>query len=329
MIERGGGMTHLNWGILGLGTIATEMAETLQKEHGTIYAVASRSVEKAQAFAAAYNTTAVYGSYDAMLADEMVDAVYIATPHNNHYEYIMASLHNNKHVLCEKAITVNKAQLTEIIALAQAKQLIVAEAMTLFHMPLFKKIKQMIDNGDLGTLKMIQASFGSAKAADVTNRFFDPNLAGGALLDIGTYAVSFARYFLSSQPHVIKTTMLPFETGVDEQSGILLQTNEGEIAVINLSIRAKMPKTAVIGGDKGYFSITDYPRGTQAQFFQTETGETTLIEAGQTDAALRYEMTAFETAVKQKQENTLALSYDVIAILTEVRQQWGLSYPFE
>lgn len=322
-------MTHLNWAILGLGSIATEMAAALQEAHGTIYAVASRSQAKANTFASAYDVTAVYGSYEAMLTDENIDVVYIATPHSNHYEYIIASLHHNKHVLCEKAITVNTLQLAEITALAKEKQLIVAEAMTIFHMPLFKKIKQLINKGDLGTLKMIQASFGSVKENDVSNRFFDPALAGGALLDIGTYAVSFARYFLSSQPTVIKTTMLPSETGIDEQSGILLQTKEGEIAVINLSIRAKMPKTAFIGGDKGYFAITDYPRGTQASFFNTETGTTTFIESGRAADAFQYEIDAFETAVTSQQEHTLALSNDVISILTEVRQQWGMSYPFE
>ncbi|SPP29102.1 putative oxidoreductase, NAD-binding domain protein [Brochothrix thermosphacta] len=321
-------MTTFNWAIVGLGGIAANMADTLQARDNKIYAVASRSTAKAEAFAENYTVEKTYGSYSEVFADEKVDIVYIATPHNNHYEYIMEALHHNKHVLCEKAITVNSSELEEIIALAQEKKLFVSEAMTIFHMPLFKEIKRLINEGILGEMKMIQASFGSSKPYDVTSRFFNPDLAGGALLDIGTYAVSFARYFLSSQPHQIKTTMKQFETGVDEQSGILLQNNEGEIAVINLSIRAKTPKTAVLGGDKGYITITDYPRADKATFISTA-GETTLIQAGSSADAMLYEVEDFEKLLLGNLENTLPLSKDVLDILTDVREQWGLVYSFE
>ena len=233
-------MKKLNWAILGPGLIATEFAQALLNVHGEIYAVGSRTLEKAEAFAKKYQVQKAYGSYDELLADSNVDVVYISTPHCNHYEYIMKSLHQNKHVLCEKAITVSSSELKEITELAATKNLVVSEAMTIYHMPLYEKLKQVVQTGKLGTLKMVNVSFGSCKEYDVTNRFFSPDLAGGALLDIGTYALSFARFFLSAQPHEVLTTVKKFETGVDEQSGIILKNDADEMAVVTLTMRAKM-----------------------------------------------------------------------------------------
>ncbi|NYC49592.1 putative dehydrogenase [Clostridium beijerinckii] len=235
-------MNKINWAVLGPGTIAADFAKAINEVNGKIYAVGSRNIEKARDFANKYNIEKAYGDYDEMLKDDNIDVVYIATPHCNHYEYIIKSLNNNKNVFCEKAITVNGKQLKEIVELANEKKLIVAEAMTIYHMPLYKKLRKIVDDGKLGKIKMIQVNFGSLKEYDVTNRFFSPDLAGGALLDIGTYALSFTRYFLSSQPEEILTTVKKFETGVDEQSGIILKNSDDEMAVISLTMRAKTAK---------------------------------------------------------------------------------------
>ena len=257
-------MKKLNWAILGPGLIATEFAQALLNVHGEIYAVGSRTLENAEAFAKKYQVQKAYGSYDELLADSNVDVVYISTPHCNHYEYIMKSLHQNKHVLCEKAITVSSSELKEITELAATKNLVVSEAMTIYHMPLYEKLKQVVQTGKLGTLKMVNVSFGSCKEYDVTNRFFSPDLAGGALLDIGTYALSFARFFLSAQPHEVLTTVKKFETGVDEQSGIILKNDADEMAVVTLTMRAKMPKRGVVAGDLGFITVDNFPRATRA-----------------------------------------------------------------
>ncbi|MBF2631783.1 Gfo/Idh/MocA family protein, partial [Listeria seeligeri] len=156
-------MKRLNWAILGPGSIAHQFAEGMQGLNREIYAVGARSLEKGQVFANQYGIENVYDDFDAMLADPMIDVVYIATPHSNHYEFIMKSLHNGKHVLAEKAITVSSAELNEINALAKEKGLIVKEAMTIFHMPLYKKLREIVDSGAIGKLKIIQVAFGSAK----------------------------------------------------------------------------------------------------------------------------------------------------------------------
>lgn len=172
-------MDHLKWGIIGPGSIAAEFAVALNELGGTLYAVSSRTLEKAEEFASRHGALKAYGGHSEMLQDPELDAVYIATPHSHHYQYVIDSLSMGKHVLCEKSITINSAQLREIARLAEEKQLVVAEAMTIYHMPLYKKLRQLLDDGAIGRLKMIQVSFGSHKEYDVNNRFFSKDLAGG------------------------------------------------------------------------------------------------------------------------------------------------------
>ncbi|CUU46004.1 Gfo/Idh/MocA family protein [Clostridium beijerinckii] len=322
-------MNKINWAILGPGTIAADFAKAINEVNGKIYAVGSRNIEKARDFANKYNIEKAYGDYDEMLKDDNIDVVYIATPHCNHYEYIIKSLNNNKNVFCEKAITVNGKQLKEIVDLANEKKLIVAEAMTIYHMPLYKKLRKIVDDGKLGKIKMIQVNFGSLKEYDVTNRFFSPDLAGGALLDIGTYALSFTRYFLSSQPEEILTTVKKFETGVDEQSGIILKNSDDEMAVISLTMRAKQPKRGIVCGELGYITVENFPRADKATITYPD-GSVEIIEEGHGPKALEYEIECVNSMVMSKTGNdTLRLSVDVMDIMDEVRKQWNLSYTFE
>ncbi|MDD3224806.1 MAG: Gfo/Idh/MocA family oxidoreductase [Clostridium sp.] len=322
-------MKNVNWAILGPGKIAADFAKSIEKVNGSIYAVGSRKIEKAEKFSRNYNVKKLYGNYDEMLKDDNIDVVYIATPHCNHYEYIMKSLKNNKNVLCEKAITVNGNQLREIKSLAEEKNLIVAEAMTIYHMPIYKKLSDIIQSGKIGKIKMIQVSFGSLKEYDVSNRFFNVDLAGGALLDIGTYALSFTRYFLSEQPDEILTTVKKFETGVDEESGIILKNSKEEMAVISLTMRAKQPKKGVVAGEKAYITVENYPRADKATITYPD-GSFEIVEAGETNSALTYEVENMNRYVIDKNNGgRLDLSMGVINIMDAVRDKWGMKYPFE
>ena len=323
-------MKKLNWGILGTGWIAHEMGEALMAVNGEIYAVCNVRLAGAQQYAEEFRVQKVYGSPDEMFSDENVDIVYIATLHNLHYEAMLKALKAGKHVFCEKSITVNSRQLEECAALAEEKGLVICDGTTLLHMPLYKKLRQIIEEGAIGDVKMVQVNFGSCKEYDVNNRFFSKELAGGALLDIGVYAVSFARYFMKSRPDVILTTANYFETGVDETSGIILKNPDGEMAVIALTMRAKQPKRGVVAGEKGFIEISDYPRAQRAVITYTEDGRTEVIEVGSTDAALQYEVRDMQEYILNKsgQEN-LRIVRDVMDVLTAVRDQWGLVYPFE
>lgn len=320
----------LNWGILGTGWIAHEMGEALNRVNGEIYAVCDTTLEKAEAYAKEFNVTNAYGSADEMIDDENVDIVYIATPHNLHYQFLVAALKAGKHVFCEKAITVNAVQLEEAVAIAKEKNLVICDGVTLFHMPLFKKLKEIVASGAIGKVKMVQVNFGSCKEYDVTNRFFSKELAGGALLDIGVYATSFARYFMQSKPDTVLTTANYFETGVDETSGIILRNPEGEMAVMALTMRAKQPKRGVVAGEKGYIEVNNYPRGNKATITYTDDGHIEVIEAGDTALALDYEVQDMQDYINNQggQEN-LTYIRDVMDTLTTIRKQWGMVYPFE
>ena len=323
-------MKKLNWGILGTGWIATEMGEALNRVNGEIYAVCDVTLEAAQKYADKFGVVKAYGNADDMINDENIDIIYIATPHNLHHRFLIQSLKAGKHVFCEKAITVNDQQLEEAVAIAKEKNLVISDGVTLFHMPLFKKLKEIVDSGAIGKVKMVQVNFGSCKEYDVTNRFFSKELAGGALLDIGVYATSFARYFMASRPDTVLTTANFFETGVDETSGIILRNPEGEMAVMALTMRAKQPKRGVVAGELGYIEVNNYPRGGKAKITYTEDGRVETIEVGETAKALDYEVLDMQDYVLNKTgESNLEYIRDVMHTLTEIRTQWGMVYPFE
>lgn len=322
-------MKKLKWGILGPGSIARDFAQALNRVNGEVYAVASRNKERAEKFARENNVKKAYGSYDEIIKDKDIDVVYIATPHSNHYEYIIKSLNNNKHVLCEKAITVNERELEEALKIARENNLVLEEAMTLFHMPLYEKVIKKINNEDLGKVNMVQVSFGSFKEYDENNRFFNLDLAGGALLDIGTYALSFARYFLSSMPEEILSTVKKAKTGVDEESGIILKTKEDEVATISLAFRSKMPKRGIVSCDNGFITIDNFPRANKATINYLD-GAVEVIECGEEEKALDYEVIFMEERIKEnKESNSIELTYDVTKIMNKVRKDWGIVYPFE
>ncbi|NLG03044.1 MAG: Gfo/Idh/MocA family oxidoreductase [Clostridia bacterium] len=319
-----------NWGIVGTGWIAHEMGDALRNVNGEIYAVCDANLAGAQKYAAEYDVKHAYGSFDELLADSSVDIVYIATPHNFHYEMMKKALEKNKHVFCEKAITVNDRQLEECVAIAKEKNLIISDGVTLLHMPLYKKLKEILGSGKLGRVNMVQVNFGSCKEYDVTNRFFSKELAGGALLDIGVYATSFARFFMSSKANVVLTTANFFETGVDESSGIILKNSDDEMAVMALTMRAKQPKRGVVSCEEGYIEVNEYPRAASATITYTNDGHTEVIEAGESKKALEYEIKDMEDYISnQSGEQNLQYIRDVMATLTSVRNQWGMVYPFE
>ena len=319
-----------NWASLGTGVIANELAQALEALGGKLYSVANRTYDKGVAFAEKYGIEKVYEEIDQVFEDPEVDIIYISTPHNTHINYLRKALAAGKHVLCEKSITLNSEELAEAIQLAEENHVKLAEAMTIFHMPIYRKLSEIVESGKLGPLKVIQMNFGSYKEYDMTNRFFNRNLAGGALLDIGVYALSFVRWFMTSQPTEMVSQVKLAPTGVDEQAGILLTNVEGEMATVTLSLHAKQPKRGTIAYDKGYIELYEYPRGQKAVIPYTEDGSQEIIEAGETAKALQYEVLDMEAAVAGENDYTyLNYSRDVMELMTQLRKDWGLTYPEE
>ena len=344
-----------NWVSAGCGVIANELAQAMEKRGQKLYGVVNRTQEKAVAFAEKYGVQNVFTSFEEVCADPAVDIIYISTPHNTHIHFLRKALAAGKHVLCEKsitlnsgeleeamqlakehgvvlaeAITLNSDELNEMAKLADKNHVIIGEAMTIYHMPIYKELLKRVDAGDLGELRVIQMNFGSYKEYDMKNRFFNRNLAGGALLDIGVYALSFVRMFLSSCPDQIASQVKFAPTGVDEQAGILLMNPKKEMATVTLSLHAKQPKRGMLSFDKAYVEMYEYPRGQKAVITYTEDGHTEELRAGATADALVYEVEDMERAIAGQPE-VMKLKYteDVMRMMTEIRKQWGLIYPEE
>lgn len=322
-----------NWGIIGTGWIAHDMADALNNVNGEIYAAANPNKPHLMEFVEEKHVSHAYENPDDMIADENVDIIYVASPNNTHYGFIKKALEAGKHVFCEKSMTISAAEFDELEALAKRKGVILTEGFTLYHMPVYDRVKELIASGKLGEIKMIQVNFGSLKDPDPTKRYFSKDLAGGALLDIGCYATAFARMFLNEQPNSVTTSVKFHETGVDEQSGIILKTPSEQMVVMALSFRAKQPKRGVVSGTKGYVEISNYPRADRAEVTytadaHTQTSET--ITAGDTNQALEYEIMDMQRYIEQgTDDGRLVWSRDVAHILDSVRSSWGLRFPFE
>lgn len=321
----------LNWAVLGTGVIANEMAQALVKINKRLYAVANRTHQKALDFAERYGVQKVYDQIDEVFEDEAVDIIYITSPHNTHYEFMKKALEHGKHILVEKSITLNSRELDEMIALAAEKKLVLAEAMTIWHMPIYKKLWEIVQSGQLGKVQIITMNFGSFKEYNMSNRFFNMNLAGGAMLDIGVYALSIVRSFMEEKPEDIVSQWKASPTGSDEQATILLKNKQEQMATVALSMHSKQPKRAMISCEKGYIEIMEYPRADKAVIVDAESGERTEIESGENANALYYEMMDMEQAVRSGDASNMQLQYskDVMDIMTKLRKDWGMKYPGE
>ena len=320
-----------NWAVIGTGVIANEMAQALEKMGKHLYSVANRTHEKGVAFAEKYGIGKVYDSIDDVFTDGDVDIIYITTPHNTHYGFMKKALENGKHLLVEKSITLNSRELNEMAALAGEKGLVLAEAMTIWHMPLYKKLWALIESGEMGKVQMMTVNFGSFKDYDMTNRFFNLDLAGGAMLDIGVYALSAVRSFMSESPDSVLSQWRPSPTGSDEQSTVLLSNGNGEMAAIALSMHSKQPKRIMISCERGYSEISEFPRADHAIIVDAVTGKRTEVDAGSAADALLYEMQDMEEAINTDNRTSmkLELTKDVMDIMTGLRKEWGLKYPGE
>lgn len=322
-------MKKYNWAVLGTGVIANETAAAMAKNGRRLYAVGNRTHEKAVAFAEKYGIEKVYDDFNDMFTDPDVDIIYITTPHNTHIDFMKKAIENKKHILVEKSITLNSDELSEAVELAKKNGVVIGEAMTIYHMPIFKELKKILDSDELGRVNLITANFGSFKPYDMNNRFFNRNLAGGAMLDIGVYALSLVRYFFDSSPNDTLSQVKYAPTGVDEQSGLLLVNDEGQMASVMLSLHSKQPKRAMISCERGYIEIMEYPRAWEAKITDAESGESRTVKAGKNEDALWYEIEDMEKSVSNDDCMHLDYTEDVMRLMTSFRQEWNMKYPEE
>jgi len=249
------GRTPLRWGIIGTGTIAGEFTSDLRfTDAGTAVAVGSRSQESADRFGEEFGVPNRHGSYESLVADPEVDAVYVATPHPWHRDNAIVALEAGKPVLVEKPFTMNAAEARDIVRVARERDLFAMEAMWTRFLPHIHEIRRLLAEGTLGELVTVSADHGAWFAPDPEHRIFKPELGGGALLDLGIYVVSFASMTLGTPDRVLALREPAF-TGVDGQTSILLSHPGGAQALLNTTSLAKTATRAAIIGTEGRIEI--------------------------------------------------------------------------
>jgi len=322
----------LKWGILATGGIAKKFVTDLHTSGvGRAVACGSRTIEGARAFAAAHGIPKAYGSYGELARDTEVEAVYVATPHPFHFQDALACLRQKKAVLCEKPLTMNATQASELFAAAEENGTFLMEGLWTYFLPALVQARRWWSEGAIGEVKLIQADFGFPAVFDPKGRLFDPALGGGALLDVGVYVLSLAQVVAGNKTPRIKATARMTTTGVDESTAILLDWHSGLRAQLSCSIAHQLPNGAKIHGTKGTITLPDFWMA-QTAILETPGGKTTF-EDGRTTLGYDFEALAVTKLVREgRREDHLlsqAFSLRLAQTMDAVRKQIGLAYPGE
>ena len=321
-----------NWGILGTGGIARAFAKDLGFIQGhAIAAVGSRSLENAQKFAADFGGTA-YGSYEELVADPSVHALYVATPHPAHHDNVILALNAGKPVLCEKPFAVNAKQAQAMVDAAARNQVALMEAMWARFLPHYAKVREIVDSGVLGPILSIHADHGQRLADQGIARLIEPDLAGGALLDLGIYPVSFAHMILGN-PSQITSSAVMTDKGVDAQTSMIFNYDNGAQAVLTTTMIEQTPCRAVVAGLNGWLEIDRTFYNPAAMRVVLNDGTVTEYPNAYKGHGLREQAEIFKQLVRTgKLESDILTWADTVNImksLDTVREQIGLKYPFE
>lgn len=324
---------EIKWGVIGTGWIADKFANAITCiDNTSIAAVGSRTKERAEGFAKSFNIPKAYGSYEEVVNDPDVDMVYIATTHPAHKEDAIMALNAGKHVLCEKPFTVNSRETEEVIKLSREKKLFLMEAMWTRFLPAIVKVREWIKSGAIGEILMFKGDFGFRKMYEPEGRFLNANLAGGALLDVGIYPVSFSSMLYGAQPSEIQSMAHIGATNVDEQFAALLGYGSGSMAVITAAVRAEIGNDAQIIGTEGKIIIPHCWWADSATLIVGEK-EVETFNAPFKVNGYEYEvMEAVCCVLEGKLESSimpLDETLEIMRTLDKLRSQWGLVYPFE
>ncbi len=322
----------MNIGILGAGNIAGKMARTLNgMKDATAYAVAARDPERARNFANAYQIEKAYGSYEEMLLDDQVDLVYIATPHSHHLAHGKMCIDHGKPVLCEKAFTANATQARELLDYANEKGVFITEAIWTRYMPSRKMIEEVIESGELGEVRMLSANLGYGISQK--ERLVKPELAGGALLDVGIYPLNFASMFLGNDIASLTSACVKHETGVDGQASMILTYQDGRMATLHTGMYAATEQYGIIYGTKGYLIAYNINNITKIEVFTSDRELLRSMDVPQQITGYEYEVEACMKALREGKLECEEMPHSETILLMEqmdqLRRQWGIRYPFE
>ncbi len=318
-------------GILGAGSIAGTMAETVNKMRGVeLYAVGSRTVEKAKAFAERFNIPKYYGSYEQLAADNNIDLMYIATPHSNHYENSMLCLKNGRNVLCEKAFTANAKQAKEVIGYAREHSIFISEAIWTRFMPMRSTLDELLASGIIGEISSLTANLGYELSH--VERLQKPELAGGALLDLGVYTINFSLMAFGSNIKDIKSSCVKNSYGVDKTNSIILTYEDGKTAILHSNAAAYTDRLGIIYGTKGRIEFQNINNCEGIKVIPIN-GEVMTFPVPPQITGYEYEVEASLAAIKDGRIETDFMPHEetirVMEIMDGLRKEWGVIFPFE
>ena len=319
----------VQWGIIGLGKIAKKFAADVRKTKGAkLYAVASRDFEKAESFASEFGAHLSFDSYENLLKNSKVEAVYIATPHSLHFKHTMLALQYGKAVLCEKPFAMNSQEVATMIATAREQNILLMEALWTYFLPHYQFTLQQLQSQRFGKILKLEADFGFAPLIDFRSRVFKKDLGGGSLLDIGIYPI-FAALSTLAKPIDIDAKAYFLENGVDESCEMVFNYDDGVKAFLKSTLVEKTPTEAIFTCEKGIVKIN-------SRFH--EPSSVTLMENGKEETftfdtktiGYSYEIEhfneLFRNGITESPVMTHQMSKDLIELLDKVRQLIGLDY---
>ncbi len=321
-----------NIGILGLGNIARKMASTVNlMDDVNLYAVASRSIDKAELFKEEHFAEVAYGSYLELVQDENIDLVYIAVPHSHHAKLIELAINNNKPVLCEKAFTTNLEEAKRVIALAHEKKVFVAEAIWTRYLPSRYIIEQLLESDIIGKISLIDSNLGYKVVEN--ERINKIELAGGALLDLTVYPINFTCMFLGSDIKNINSTVIKMKSGVDGIENVTFVYNNGILATLNTSVYSRLNRKGVIYGSKGYIEIENINNPEKISIYNEEGELSQEILPPEQLTGFEYQVNACFDAIDEGLLEPKQMPHSEILrmmeIMDQLRKSWDIVFPWE
>jgi predicted dehydrogenase len=325
-------LKKIKMAIMGPGGIAGLMAYTITPiPEIELYAVGSRDLGRAEAFAERYGFQKAYGSYEELVRDPDVELVYIATPHSRHYEDTMLCIDHGKPALVEKAFMVNAKQARKVLEYAKDKKVLVTEAIWTRYMPTRNMINDLLDSGVIGTPNFLTANLGYLISH--IRRLTDPELAGGALLDLGVYTINFASMVFGDKVKGISAEAVMFDTGVDAMNNITMRFEGGETAFLYTSATVQTDREGVIYGDKGRLVIDNINNPERIRVFDLDYKEIACHEAPQQITGYEYQVISAAKAIEESRLECPEMPHSetirVMELMDTIRTSWGLKYPFE
>ena len=325
-------MRKYKWGILAPGNIANSFARGLAElPNAELYAVGSRDLGRARAFADKYGFKKAYGNYAELAADPDVDAIYVSTPHPQHAEAAITCLSAKKAVICEKPFAANAVQASQMIDCARENGVFLMEAMWTRFIPSICKVRELIEGGAIGKVQYVYADFGFRAPVNIESRLFNPKAAGGSLLDVGIYDLSFCSMVMKTAPDRVQSHMVIGETGVDESAAMLLGYKDGRNAMLFSAIRVNTAQDAAIYGEDGHIKLPGWWHS-DTVILNNKDGEQ-VFKLPFSSSGFQYEATEVMSCLDKGLPESPVMPLDeTLAIhktMDQIRRDNNLRYPFE